>query len=112
MVGARSTKHTGNKCWNMKLRAPKLPPALDLQWPKIRDNYCRQVAKLLNKNVGTWLVKEVCKVVADLGQHFSHPKGSPFASTAAGNPRAFEVFVGQMRTKWPEKKDATETPPM
>ena len=110
--GKKHQTHRQQMLEHLKLRAPKLPPALELLWPKIRDNYCRQVAKLLNKNVGSWMVKEVCKVVDELGKHFSHPKGSPFASTAAGNPRAFEVFVGQMRSKWPEKKDATETPPM
>ena len=96
----------------LKLRAPELPAELEALWPHTRNNYCRQVAKFHREYVGCFLVKEVNKVISELGMHFTHPDPSVLVSKKKGNPRAFEEFVQQMRAKWPEKKDATETCPM
>ena len=93
----------------VKLRAPKLPAKVEVLWPHIRNNYCRQVAKFYREYVGCYIVKEVNKVISELGMHFTHPDAVVTVSKKTGNPRAFEEFVHQMRAKWPEKKDATET---
>ena len=93
----------------VKLRAPPLPAEIEALWPHIRNNYCRQVALLQKEYVGGFLVTEVNKVIDALGKHFSHPDPGVKVSKKAGDPKAFERFVVQMRTQWPEKKDANET---
>jgi hypothetical protein len=93
----------------LKLRAPPLPAEIEALWPHIRNNYCRQVALFHNEYVGGYLVKEVNRVVDELGKHLNHPDPAVKVSKKAGDPKAFERFVAQMRTQWPEKKDANET---
>ena len=93
----------------LKLRAPPLPAEVEALWPHIRNNYCRQIALFHGEYVGCFIVKEVNAVIAALGKHFTHPDPAVFASKMAGDPKAFERFVAQMRTQWPELKDANET---
>ena len=88
---------------------PPLPAEIEALWPQIRNNYCRQVALFHREYVGGYLVKTVNEVIDALGKHFTHPDPGVKVSKKAGDPKAFEQFVVQMRTQWPEKKDANET---
>ena len=93
----------------VKLRSPPLPADIEALWPQIRNNYCRQVALFHREYVGGCLVNTVNEVIEALGKHFTHPGPGVKVSKKAGGPKAFEQIVVQMRTQWPEKKDANET---
>ena len=82
-----------------KLRAPPLPLKLEALWPQIRNNHARQVSKYHNAYVGCFIVQEVNRVISELGKHFTHPDPKVYHCKDEGNPRAFEDFVQQMRTK-------------
>ena len=101
-----------NMLERLKLRAPPLSPALEVLWPSIRNNYCRQVALRHNKHVGCYLVQEVNRVISELGKHFGHPDPAVLVSKKVGDPKAFENFVNDTRLKWLELKDTNETPAM
>jgi hypothetical protein len=108
-----NNKHQTNRqnlLERLKLRAPLLPPAVELLWPHIRNNFARQAALFHKEYVGCFIIKEVNAVINDLGKYFTHPDPAVKKSSKAGCPRAFEQFVERMRVQWPEKKDANETP--
>ena len=110
-----NNKHQTNRqnlLERLKLRAPPLPPAVELLWPHIRNNFARQAALFHKEYVGCFIIKEVNAVINDLGKYFTHPDPAVKKSSKAGCPRAFEQFVEKMRKQWPEKKDANETPPL
>ena len=109
-----SKKHQTNRqnaLERIKLRAPPLPPIIELQWSHIRNNYCRQMALYYKDFVGGMFVKAINDLVKAMGRYLRHPdpKVKP-SSKAKGDPKAWEEFVDQMRAKWPEKKSATVTP--
>ena len=109
-----SKKHQTNRqnvLERIKLRAPKLPPAIEVQWIHIRNNYCRQMALRFREYVGGMFVKEVNKLVKAMGKYLVHPDPKVKSSTSkTGDKKAFQEFVEKMRTKWPELKSATTTP--
>ena len=100
-----------NALERIKLRAPKLPPAMEVQWEKIRNNYCRQMALYYKDFVGGMFVREINQLVKDMGKYLVHPDEKvPKDSVKTGDPKAFENFVEKMRTQWPELKSALTTP--
>ena len=100
-----------NALERIKLRAPKLPAVIEVQWVKIRNNYCRQMALFYKDYVGGMFVREINQLVKDMGKYLEHPDPKvPKSKKETGDPKAFENFVEKMRTQWPEYKSSTTTP--
>ena len=107
-----SKKHQINRqnaLERIKLRAPPLPPAIEVKWIDIHNNYCRQMAIRYKDFVGGMFVREVNALVKVMGKYLVHPKVKPSSKTT-GDPKAFENFVeGLDRDRWQRQKKPQET---
>jgi hypothetical protein len=103
-AGAQGTKTRIEALERVKLRSPALHCTREARWVKVRNAYAAYVPKHLvfkgnAKAVGVNFVKELTKVLKDLGAHYT---GQSAFKTAPGNPEAFSLFFKVMENSLPK----------
>ena len=104
LAGAKGLKSRIDALERIKLRSPKLHVTREVRWPKVRDAYAGYVPVHLrfkgnDKAVGVNFVKELTKLLKDLGAHYT---GHSDFKKAPGNPEAFALFFEVMENSLPK----------
>ncbi len=109
VAGVKGVKTRSEALERVKLRSPPLHWSREARWVKVRDAYAAFVPKHLTfsgnaKAVGVNFVKELTKVLKDLGAHYT---GHSAFKTAPGNPEAFALFFKVMENSLPKSTVGT-----
>ena len=82
----------------LHLRAPPLPPDLEVEWRRLRDWYCDDVARKYKSGTGAHFIKRVEEVCTKLGSHLLYSS----ADKVGGDATQFTRFVRSIRKCMPK----------
>ena len=85
----------------VKLKSPQLPDDLEVEWPKLRDEYCLRFPDTVVGASGTAFLRDVNSVLKRLRTHYDGRTEWNNPPVIGGQRDAFELFVRRMRARVP-----------
>lgn len=98
---AAAVKARGACLQRVKLKSPALPDDLEVNWPKLRDEYALRYPATVVGHSGTAFLRAVNEMLRCLGTHYDGRTKFNNPPRCGGDRRAFEKFVRAMRESIP-----------
>lgn len=85
----------------VKLKSPALPDELEVEWPKLRDEFCLRFPATVVGDAGTAFLTKINDLLKALGTHYDGRTRWNNPPRCGGNAKAFTAFVRRMRREVP-----------
>ena len=85
----------------VKLKCPPLPDELEVEWPKLRDEFCLRFPDTVHGHSGTAFLSKINACLQALGTHYDGRTRWNNPPRRGGNAQAFTAFVRRMRAAVP-----------